>query len=246
MAAYAPSALELLDVWEAGHALPPVQRALALLTVARPDVSPQALAEMPVGRRDSELLVLRERLFGPGIVALARCPGCAERFELTFTVADIQVTPPEHAAILVQRDDYAVRVRPANSVDLMDTHAGDDPAATERALIGRCTLEAWRGAARVLADELPDAVAEAIAHAMSTADPQADVQMATVCPACGHRWDALFDVAAFLWREVEAWAQRTLDEVHALASAYGWSEREILSMSASRRRRYVAMIAQGS
>src|SRR5688572_15550739 len=123
MPTHGPSALELLDVSEAGHTLSPVQRALALLTVARPDVPPHALAEMPVGRRDVELLLLRERLFGPHIVALARCPGCSEQFELTFTVADIQVTPPGEPTALVQRDGYTVRVRPANSVDLMDAQA---------------------------------------------------------------------------------------------------------------------------
>jgi hypothetical protein len=221
-----------------------VQRALALLTAARPETSPGALAEMTIGRRDAGLLALRERLFGPRIVALARCPGCAEPVEVTFAVADIAVTPPADAAVLVERDGYTVRVRPATSADLPDVPAGDDPAALARDLVARCTVEARRGAAAVTADELPGPVAEAVAEAMVAADPQAEVQVATVCPACGHRWSALFDVAAFLWREIEAWARRTLDEVHALASAYGWSEREILAMSASRRRRYVAMVTR--
>jgi hypothetical protein len=35
-----------------------------------------------------------------------------------------------------------------------------------------------------------------------------------------------------------------LEEVHTLASAYGWAQSEILSMSASRRRRYMSMIAE--
>lgn len=246
MSTHAPSALELLDVWEAGQALLPVQRALALLMAARPETSPRTLADMPIGRRDAELLRLRARLFGPRLVALARCPACAERFEMTFTVADIHVSPPEDGAIVVQADGYAVRVRPASSVDLVELPASDDPVALERALIARCTLEARRGAAPVLAQDLPQGVAEAVAHAMGAADPQADVQVATVCPACAHRWDALFDIAEFLWREVDAWARRTLDEVHVLASAYAWSEREILTMSASRRRRYVSMVAQAS
>ena len=245
MATYAPSAVELLDVWEAAHALPPVQRALALLTAARPEISPQTLAEMPIGRRDAELLALRERLFGPHIVALTRCAACGERFELTFTLGDVRVTPPDDPTVLVRRDDYAVRVRAATSLDVMDvTHA--EGTAGERALLARCTLEARRGGVDVLVDEFPDAMVETLAHAISLADPQADVQMATKCPVCGHRGDAQFDVAVFLWREVEAWARRTLDEVHALASAYGWTEREILTMSASRRRRYVSMIAQAS
>jgi hypothetical protein len=244
MTAYVPSARELLDVWDAGQALPPVPRALALLSAARPDLSPRALAELPIGRRDGELLSLRERLFGPGIVALTRCARCEERFELTFAVADVRVPSPDHGTTLVEVDGYAVRVRPARSVDLMDVDAGDDTLAAERAVIARCTLDAHRGAVAVLADELPGPVTDAVAQAMATADPQADVQVATECPACGHQDDVLLDIAEFLWREVDAWAIRTLDEVHALARAYGWSEHEILSMSASRRGRYVAMVAE--
>ena len=239
MAPYAPRAVELLDVWDAGHALPPVLRALALLTFARPDLSPESASELPIGRRDAELLTLRERLFGPHVVAWARCAACTERFELSFTVSDIRVAPADEPTMLLRRGDYAVRVRAANSADLM-------AVVTERALVARCTLEARRGGVDVLADELPDDIAVALADAMGLADPQADVRVMTVCPACGHEGEAQLDVAAFLWREVDAWAARTLDEVHTLASAYGWSEREILSMSAARRRRYVAMIAQAS
>jgi hypothetical protein len=246
MSPYGPTAVELLDVWDAGHALPPVPRALALLTIARPDLSPESAAELPIGRRDAELLILREHLFGPRMVACARCAACAERFELSFMVSDIRVTPADEPTVLVQCGDYAVRVRAANSADLMAVAADGGPDVIERALVGRCTLDARRGVVAVPAHDLPDDVAVALADAMGLADPQADVQVMTVCPACGHQDEPQLDVAAFLWRELDAWAARTLDEVHALASAYGWSEREILSMSAARRRRYVAMIAPAS
>ena len=244
MTTHAPSARELLDAWEAGQSLPPVPRALALVGAARPELSARALAELPIGRRDGELLSLRERLFGPRIVALARCAGCAERFELTFAVADVQALPPGDGAALVEVDGFTVRARPITSVDLMEVHARDDAVGAGRALLARCTLEAHRGSVAMLADDLPAAVADAVAQALVQADPQADVQVATECPSCGHRDDVLFDVAAFVWREVDAWATRTLDEVHALASAYGWSEHEILTMSASRRRRYVSMVTE--
>jgi hypothetical protein len=54
----------------------------------------------------------------------------------------------------------------------------------------------------------------------------------------------MFDVAEFLWREIDAWAKRVLEEVHTLASAYGWAQGEILSLSAARRRRYVSMVVE--
>ena len=37
--------------------------------------------------------------------------------------------------------------------------------------------------------------------------------------------------------------QFPVSEVHALASAYGWAEREILGMSEARRAAYVARVA---
>jgi hypothetical protein len=46
----------------------------------------------------------------------------------------------------------------------------------------------------------------------------------------------------FFWSEISAEARRLLLEVHNLASAYGWSESDILSMSALRRRYYLEMI----
>ena len=41
---------------------------------------------------------------------------------------------------------------------------------------------------------------------------------------------------------MEAHARRLLLDVHQLASAYGWSEMEILSLSATRRNAYLEMV----
>lgn len=77
---------------------------------------------------------------------------------------------------------------------------------------------------------------------MAEAEPQADVQLALACPACGHRWLATFDVVSYFWSEVNAWAYRVLGEVHTLAFAYCWREEDILAMSPWRRRVYLEMV----
>jgi len=89
------------------------------------------------------------------------------------------------------------------------------------------------------ANSLPETRAH---HAMAEADPDADLRMAIACPECGHAWDSLFDPASYLWSELQAGAMRVLREVDALASAYGWSEREILEMPRARRRAYLALV----
>ena len=67
---------------------------------------------------------------------------------------------------------------------------------------------------------------------MALADPLAEIMLHFDCPACGTSFDESLDLAAFLWAEIEGQAKRLCCEVHTLASAYGWSETEILSLSA--------------
>jgi hypothetical protein len=52
----------------------------------------------------------------------------------------------------------------------------------------------------------------------------------------------MLDLPAFLWTEIEAQVRRLLLDIHTLAVAYGWSEREILSLSDARRRLYLEMV----
>ena len=79
---------------------------------------------------------------------------------------------------------------------------------------------------------------------MAEADPQADIQLALSCPACGHQWLSTFDIVSFFWSEINAWAYRILREVHILASAYGWREADILAMSPYRRQLYLEMVSK--
>jgi hypothetical protein len=77
---------------------------------------------------------------------------------------------------------------------------------------------------------------------MADCDPQADVEIARTCSACGHQWQTSFDIVSFFWTEICAQAKRLLREVDILARVYGWREADILSMSAARRRAYLEMV----
>ena len=81
-----------------------------------------------------------------------------------------------------------------------------------------------------------------IGDLLAAADPVAEIRIALRCPACGNEQDEVLDIATFLWAEVAALAKRLLREVHALASAYGWTEAEALSLSAARRSLYMEMV----
>jgi hypothetical protein len=241
---HTPSATELLEVWEQGQAQRPVERALALLAFALPDQPPDALARLSIGRRDDYLLELRERIFGPRFISVAACPACGDRLELDFTAADVRVAPPDTQPDLLALniDDYQIRFRLPNSLDLAVLAGTPDLRDTQYALLQRCMDDVQRGGDRIQPEGLPERVIDTVIEHMATADPQADVQLALTCPACGQRWNELFDIVSFLWIEIDAWAARTLRDIHTLALHYGWHEADILAMSAWRRQIYLGLL----
>jgi hypothetical protein len=102
-------------------------------------------------------------------------------------------------------------------------------------------VEASAGGRVVEVRDLPDDVLAALDAALTTADPQADLELAVECPACGRASTTRFDIASFLWSEVEQFALGMLREIHVVASAYGWSESQIIALG-SRRRLYLELI----
>lgn len=238
------SACDLLTVWEQGYGRTAAQKALLLLKRALPDVPPAELAAWSVGQRDGHLLAFREQLFGSRLNSVVDCSHCGERLELSFQTADVLVDdagdPTGELSISVT--GYDVRFRPPNAGDLLaiDLNVGLHRGETQ--LLQRCLIEVKHNDEVQSADQLPDEVVTAIARRMATADPQADVHLDLGCPACEHEWRVAFDVVAFLWDELNAWAVRVLRDVHELARAYGWREVDILKMSPWRRQLYLQMV----
>jgi hypothetical protein len=251
----------LLNAWEQGLGEPAPMRALLLLQAAHPDAEVGDLQHLTIGQRDAELLTLYEQLFGSELAGVVTCPNCGEDLELNFRAAQVRApaalptpdgregvvtTPDGRRGVVTTPDGHRVGFRLPDSLDMLmiTAEAGtrdiEDPlqrtATFRRALLARCIEDARR------VEELPPALVDEIIARMAQADPQADVRLDVTCPACHHNWQTLFDIVSYLWRMVDDWAVNTLYEVHRLASAYGWREADILSMSARRRQLYLDMI----
>lgn len=238
-------AAELLACWEECLAQPPLQRALTLLGAANPGSTPEALALLSIGQRDAGLLAFRAWTFGRQLSCLAGCPACAEQLELEFDVGDIWApAEPPTEPLSASASGFTLQFRLPNSLDLAAVADRGEGPERQLALLERCLLAAERGGAPTAAADLPAEVRRVVAERMALADPQADVQLALTCPGCEHRWQASFDIAAFLWAEINAWAARTLREVHRLAAAYSWTEVEILALSPLRRQLYLEMVGE--
>lgn len=229
------SAAELLAVWEENWQRPPLWQGLALLAAACPDASDAALMATPVGRYNVQLLTLHRWHFGSSLTAVTTCPACNGVVEVTLDVTSLCQQHCDPPAVLLEVNLVAdvVRFRLPTVGDLIAAGGAATVEEASQLLVQRC-LDTPPG------DLSPAALAAATA-AMETADPLALIELGGACPHCGDAWSAFLDVAAFVWREVQHWAQRTLQEVHLLARAYGWREDTILRLSPVRRQTYLQM-----
>lgn len=240
---HALSTSELLNTWERGLTLSRAQQALLLLTLACPETSPEVLARLSIGQRDRWLLTLREWTFGDQLAGLAICPHCAERVELSFMSDDIRVEAEEkHLDVYsLNSGEYEVQFRLPNSLDLMAVAGSQNVDMARKEIFKRCLLSLQYHGEAQADDHLPQEMVNRIVQQMAEADPQAEVQLVLTCPTCEHTWRAEFDLVAFFWSEINAWACRVLKDVHVLANAYGWSEADILALSPYRRQCYLEM-----
>jgi hypothetical protein len=224
-------AQSLIACWELGRRRHPLDRALLLYAAAAPDENPDALADRPLGRRNAALLQLRRSLFGDALKSCVDCPKCGERLEFNLSADALLERAASHALTHAQLGKLQLRL--PTTRDLASIAAETEECRAVRKLLERL--------AEAPADEL-EFTDEELTRALDAADPCMDLTLDLSCPACDHTWSAPFDVPAYLWDEIDVRARRLLDEVHALASTYCWSEEQILALSEVRRRAYLERV----
>lgn len=235
------SAADWLHVWEYGRHLGPPDRAAWLLRASHPQLTPDQVDRLSLGQLEALLLQVRQSWFGAQLASVAVCPACGEQLEFSFSAADLGALdyPAPPPALEVAQGAYQLTLRPPTLADWR-LAAGEDVAGA--ALFQRCVIAATVDGAPLDVATAPATLAQLAAQALQQADPLVEMALALTCPACGHAWSAPLNALAFLWQELEAWAWRTLHTVHRLASAYGWSEAEILRLSAWRRQYYLTLL----
>jgi len=230
---------ELIDVWSRGSSRHALDRALALFALARASDEPAQLADVSLPERDQALLALRCANFGERLPAFVECAGCGTRLEFELDAALLRAAPP--AATI---DADGLRLRPPSTRDLALALSESDAHAARRRLAARCRIADPGGDPGDPGDPgaLDDTAVEAIESALARADAAGEVLLDLECDACGHRWTSAFDIAAYLWEEVDARARRLIDEVDLLARAYGWTEPDVLALGATRRAAYLQRV----
>jgi hypothetical protein len=227
------SSSEVLDLWDRGVRLHPLDRSLLALSAVSPSRS-EDYADWSLGRRNRALFELHAAWFGTHLRGWSACPRCGEKVEFDIDGGLLTATTPADNpsdGVMIRGGRY----RLPTSRDLAEVLSGDLETVAvrllERCCIGDDLVSKWNEVALREAEEI-----------LAAADPLAETQLASDCPSCAHQWNDVLDIGSFVWAEIESRARRLLLEVHTLASAYGWSEGATLALSAARRASYMRMV----
>jgi hypothetical protein len=192
---------------------------------------------LPVGDIDLLVVACRRERRGDALVAEGSCARCQAAVDVRFSLAAYADHHRPRVPRGVSAEDagwwrlarHEVSVRVPSAADVLTAADADDP---RRELLARC-VRGTRGPAAVRAAE----------RAMASLGPTLRADVAGTCPECGV--DVVLDVDAreLCLAELRFLAAAVYDDVHLIASAYGWTQDVILDMPSTRRRRYADLIA---
>jgi hypothetical protein len=229
---------DFLALWERGQKLHPFDRGLLTVDTAFAQADQSGSAEWPLGRLNRALAQIRCACFGPAMSGWTTCRNCAEQLEFAVDGRALADSPPPAEDEPISVDGQMFRL--PTSRDLAGVVREADPSVAARRLAERCRFEC--GGNHTPVSDWTEAYLDAVGERMTQADSLAEILLHFDCPACGDSFDESLDLSAFLWAEVEHEAKRMLHDVHTLASAYGWTEGEILALSPARRVFFIELV----
>ena len=226
----------LLEAWERGCAETAVRRPVALLAAGCEQPDCETLAGLSLVERDLELFRLRRLTFGDTLRGVVPCASCSTRLEFEISIASILDRLgrlPHLGDVRWSAKDVSFAMRPVTTRDLAEIASSPDP---RRRLLALCTsVEGADTRAAIAAHE------QAIVDRFNELNENAETRFTITCTLCGESDQVDLDIGRFLWADIRNAAFRMMREVRDLAGAYGWSERDILSMSPARRACYMDM-----
>lgn len=217
--------------------------AQAVATLGGQPAGYRELASLCVADRQLLMLRLGQRLDGDRVWLTGCCEACRSPFDFSLERSAVPITPAGAGYPLASATLRGQRVtlRVPTGADQEQLAELDDRAALET-LLKRClvAIDGRPPGTCFAADLAPEELA-LLEQAVEGVAPGLATRLLVACPECGAKQTLRFDPYDFRSLSVEA----LLREVHLLASAYHWSEAEILALPTERRRHYLRLIDQG-
>jgi hypothetical protein len=197
------------------------------------------LWSVPLGERDRMIAALHARHFGDRIESVVSCRGCGKAFAVEFSLdaliaslsgggATERPAGPDAGGVYSFADGRRFRLPNAEDERVVRSLAPADAAAE---LLRRCLVGAET-----------DGEHAWIHTAMTAVGPVIDLELPTRCALCATEQAVHFDVVSFFLASLARERALLTREVHRIAAAYHWSHDEILRLSRTERRAYVALL----
>lgn len=239
---------DIVTLWEAALSKSYWHKAILLLAAAHPTIAMNEFSLLSIGQRNTKLFRFRDSLFGSDIEAHSQCPKCAEKVEFQLdsqVICDPNVPVWDGGERSIDIDNHRIICRPPTCSDLemiAPFLEVEDEEGAAYALMKACVFQWLVDGVYTPIDAMPISLVEQVSQHIKTFDPHSDIVCRLACPECEHSWGEPFDIASFLWHEIDNKAQIILSEVQLLARAFGWWEGDILSLSDVRRKYYIEQL----
>lgn len=191
--------------------------------------------KITIADRDRLLAEIYKYTFGNRIESSLNCSNCGEKYDVDFLLDDlVKYSAGENENIKTDDEgffcsDDGLRFRLPDGEDEMAVlYVGAENA--EDVIFSRCVAKQGVKEKKSIA-----ALMEEIAPVMTT-------DISINCPECAALQQVQFDMQQYLLAKIKNGQKKLTVEVHNIASAYGWSHKEIMDLPRSMRHTYSGFI----
>ena len=214
----------------------------ALLSRCSEQLGSEDWWDTPVGARIASLLRIAaatDRVTAFPVQLHCTSADCQSRFEIELPLD----TVIEHGATVADR--VALTLADGRRVTVRAPTGNDQREWRRRRYVSQHEAALAIASRLVIEPQMPaidPAAMDTIAAALAAADPLVSFTVSCTCPACGQPNETTVDLEMLALRRIAARRQALLEDVHALACAYGWTEQETLAIPSDRRAEYRQLI----
>lgn len=201
----------------------------------------QTIRNLPVGDRIALILHLRKITFGNTLHCTIQCPNCTDNLSIDIPIDSI-LQPPKtnpQTTYTIKFEEYTLKIRPITGTDLetITLNQNTTPNLSEKLLRSCITFSDPH-----LPETISNQLQEQLNTKLSEIDLQADLTLNINCPFCNKNFQTPLDIEDFFFQEITSRYHQLEREIHWIALHYNWSEKNILSLPSSKRKRYVELI----
>ncbi|MFN0245394.1 MAG: hypothetical protein ACKV2T_00715 [Kofleriaceae bacterium] len=192
-----------------------------------------------VHERDLALVAVRWSTLGSVLPVEVTCQACAAQHDVSIDLD--RLVRPDAVLDEIAIGPAIVRIPTAGDQAAIVAHDDALPEQRRARLLARC-IRSIDGVESVDVHALDPILRAQIESGLEGAIPDIDLELVLDCPACGVSIEAGVQLGAMVLAELRDGSAHLLRDVHVLARAYHWSERDILALTIGRRREYLSLI----